>query len=140
GALKHMTSTKPTHRTRRVLAALTLPALAALAAAALWAPSAGADLSDFGLDSSSASVSTTQAGAHPDLTVAFTLKLDGNGDPFAQAKQVKIDLPPGLIGNPQAYPKCPMVEFGSIFTPDGNSGGGQCPVDSQVGVVATDLG
>ena len=130
-----MTPTKPTHRRRRVFAALTLPALGALLAAALWAPSASADLSDYGLVSVSGSETSSQAGAHPDLTVGFAVKLDSEGFPFAKTETVKTDLPAGLIGNPQGYPQCPMAEFGALTSGFGGGAGGECPQDSQVGIV-----
>src|SRR5262249_10897028 len=107
--------------------------------AVLWAPVASAAFSDYGLQSVNASETTTQAGAHPDLTLGFFLKLDADGNPFAETRAVKIDLPPGLIGNPTAYPRCPMSEFGALTTAFSGPGGGQCPLDSQVGAVPVNL-
>src|SRR5262249_39218861 len=103
GASKPMTTAKAPKRPRRALATLTLSALAVFAWAVL-APSANADVSDYGLQSVSASETSSQAGAHPDLTIGFHVKLDANNSPFAQTKEVKIELPPGLIGDPQGYP------------------------------------
>jgi hypothetical protein len=121
------------------LTALSLPALGALAAAAICAPSASADLSDFGLQSVSVSETTTQAGAHPDLTMAFSLKTASTGEPFARLKEADVALPPGLIGDPQGYPECPMAEFAALTSGLGGAAGGECPQDSQVGVVSIDL-
>jgi hypothetical protein len=97
-----------------------------------------ADFSDYGIDSVSASLSTSQAGAHPDLTQAITLKTDpatpagGNGahQPYAATRDITIALPPGLIGNPTAVPQCTNQQFLSAFA------GGGCPLESQVGLVS----
>ncbi len=42
-------------------------------------------------------------------------------------RDVLVDLPQGLIGNPQAIPSCSRQDFEG-FQPD-------CPVDSQVGTL-----
>jgi hypothetical protein len=68
----------------------------------------------------------TQAGGHPfALTskVTFASELvGGTRVPTNEAKDVAIDLPPGLLANPQAVSSCQ------------SSQAEQCPVDSQVGV------
>ena len=56
-----------------------------------------------------------QAGGHP-FALTSTVHF-GDGDP----KDIIIDLPPGLLANPQAVPSCPALAQ-------------QCPPDSQVGV------
>jgi hypothetical protein len=54
----------------------------------------------------------TQAGGHPyELTATFSMNLttDRSGKPEvtdANPKDVRTELPPGLIGNPEATPKC----------------------------------
>lgn len=96
-----------------------------------------AAFSDYGLQSVSATTSTTQAGAHPDVTIDFNLKTDpasepdtnGNRQPYARLRSVKVDLPPGLVGNPNAVPKCTVEQFASF-----NTGGEGCPQDTQVGI------
>jgi hypothetical protein len=66
--------------------------------------------------------STSQAGGHPDLESQFTL---GNpGEPEA-AKNVSVNLPEGVFGNPNAVPRCSSVEF-ALF---------ECPAFSQVGKI-----
>ena len=45
--------------------------------------------------------------------------------PTRDPKDIVADLPPGLIGNPMAVPRCALVDF---------TRGGDCPVSSQVGV------
>jgi hypothetical protein len=53
-----------------------------------------------------------RAGAHPDHLVtrfAFTTNADGSVD--RNVREVAIDLPPGLIGDPTAAPTCPRSRF-----------------------------
>ncbi len=68
------------------------------------------------------SASTTQAGAHPDLTVGVDLA--SPGDPEA-AQDIRVDLPAGFAVNPTATPKC----TGAAFTAE------ECPASTQVGTV-----
>jgi hypothetical protein len=62
-----------------------------------------------------AGTEVTQAGAHPDATVEFTLRstLDANGQrvPDGSVKDVAVELPAGLVGNPQATPRCLHAVF-----------------------------
>jgi hypothetical protein len=57
-----------------------------------------------------AATSTRQAGAHPDVTTAFTLNTVGVATPAGNLKDVKVDLPPGLVGNTVGMPRCPGAE------------------------------
>jgi len=105
----------------------------ALALTLLIAPRANAD---FGIVPGSYSVTSTtlQAGAHPDLTVAFAFNLAGTPPdelPDENAKTIKVGLPAGFIGDPQAVPRCP-TDFLSSHT--------FCPTDTQVGVLTYTLG
>ncbi|HEX7245610.1 MAG TPA: hypothetical protein VF245_08605 [Solirubrobacterales bacterium] len=54
-----------------------------------------------------------QAGAHPySYTVEFELKTDGSGQSEGGSmRDVIIDAPPGLVGNPNAIPSCPRQSF-----------------------------
>lgn len=77
----------------------------------------------------------SQAGGHPDrVTVSFELKTkpgeyNGNPQPVADGnvRDLVIDLPPGLAGDPLAVPTCPRRLFDE-FQP-------ACPVASRVGIV-----
>ena len=98
-------------------------------------------LADFGIASVDGSVTNqdgtvdTQAGSHPyQLTTSFTL--NSTAPSFGQAgltpdgnvKDVNVDLPRGLVGNPAGLPQCPqekLVVGGTIFS--------DCPAASQVG-------
>jgi hypothetical protein len=80
----------------------------------------------------SADVSTTQAGAHPDATTSFNLTLAPTfaeqAEHGAMLKGSVVDLPPGVVGNPEAVQKCTTDQLAtSSFT--------DCPFASQVGVV-----
>ena len=110
---------------RRRIALLTL---VAAAAAAFSAPARAADEFDkYAVESVSTSLSTTQAGAHADFTTAFELTLKG-GKPYAATRDVDVALPPGIIGNPQNFPRCTVAQFGNDVQKS------ECPVDSQLGI------
>ncbi len=124
-------------KTRRDRA--TIGGIAAVAALFIALTPGGADaaFSDYGFASAGASTTTSQAGDHPDLNLAFELKTDpasetdptGLKAPYARTKDLTIELPPGLIGNPNAILQCTTEQF-VTFT----LGGEGCPQDSQVGV------
>jgi hypothetical protein len=90
-------------------------------------------LTSFDSSATNADGSTdTQAGSHPfQLTTSLNLttKLDpsGNAEPSSSLKTVDVALPPGMIGDPTATPRCPHAQLNSLFL--------SCPADSQVGVV-----
>jgi hypothetical protein len=114
-----------------LLAAVTAVAALSLSTSAAWAieiTSVGASMTDL------AGNAERQAGAHPDLRVRFVLPPNDPGDPLKGPKEqphsFEIDTPPGLVGNPEAMPKCP--ETGLKAAANGN--GAKCPVATQVGV------
>lgn len=94
----------------------------------------------FGIESVQASLSNTEAGAHPDLTFSFDIKHDPEGKPnpfglrngYATTRQVRFELPPGLIGDPNVLgvpQQCTVQELATFADP-----GGGCPNGSQVGI------
>ena len=117
--------------------------LTLLSAFALGVSSASADPSEYGIESSSANLSTAQAGGHPDVQLAFQLKTDpasfpdpkGLHEPFARTRNLTVELPPGLIGNPNAVSQCTPIQFESYTTKTGDG----CPFGSQVGVAILQL-
>jgi hypothetical protein len=109
------------------LPSIAAAALVALAACASSAPAAD-EFDKYALESASVSLSTDQAGAHADLTTGFVLSRTPGGKPYAQTESVEVHLPPGMIGNPQAVPRCTVTQLGNI--PEES----ECPIDSQVGV------
>jgi hypothetical protein len=76
-------------------------------------------------------VTTTLAGSHPhsasaSFDLAYAPNEDGILAPLENLKDAIVELPPGLVGNPQAVAECTNAEFAS-----GTRG---CPAESQVGV------
>jgi hypothetical protein len=100
------------------------------------APGARADASEYGLASLEASLSTYQAGAHPDFSLNVGVREDpttptnpvGLHDSYAATRDIVVELPPGLIGNPNAVGECSFQQL-----TEWNLGSG-CPNDSQVGI------
>ncbi len=105
-----------------------------------------------GLEVQNVSVSATnqdgspdvQAGSHPfQLTTFFTLSGPEIGSVLKEPsellnqpnlKDVKLELPPGFVGNPEATPKCHYQEF----IKSGNNGSGSaCPNDTVLGYEIT---
>jgi hypothetical protein len=79
----------------------------------------------------------TQAGSHP-FQLTTTIALNQTADPTKPPEAVKdlhLDLPPGLIGNPTPFPQCTLIKF------IGNAGEGQdfCPDDTVVGIASVNF-
>jgi hypothetical protein len=70
--------------------------------------------------------STTQAGAHPDLTVDTSFSLDPTSD---DVKSVGVLLPQGLVGDPNAADRCSA----SAFAAD------NCPASTKVGTTTASV-
>lgn len=87
----------------------------------------------YAVESASVALSDTQAGAHADFTTGFTLSQD-QGEAYALTRDLEVHLPPGMIGNPQNFPRCTIGQFGGA--PEES----ECPLDSQVGVTEVTLG
>jgi hypothetical protein len=123
---------------RRYVLVAGLIALTVLASGSLLASSAKAD---FGIESFGAQVAhsdltaATQAGTHPYIASArfrFNSHQDPDGGGFGTVpdgdpRDVEVDLPPGLVGNPQAVPPCNFEEML-------NDPGFRCPTKTQVGL------
>jgi hypothetical protein len=98
--------------------------------------SADSESEKYALETVEASLSTSQAGAHADLTTVIGLTHTESGvpAPYALTRDVEVHLPPGMIGNPQEIPRCTITQLGLL--PEES----ECPVDSQVGVTVVRLG
>lgn len=114
--------------------------IAVMATLALAAPSAfseaaqaSGEFDKYALESASASLSTGQAGAHADFTIAFKLTEKEN-NPYALTRDVEFHLPPGVFGNPQAVPRCTVAQLGSEPIES------ECPLGSQVGITKIGVG
>jgi hypothetical protein len=75
----------------------------------------------------------TQAGSHPseastDFHINTLFTPAGQLTTSEAIKNVSVELPPGVVGNPQALPTCSISAFAQ-------AGSGGCPRDSQVGVI-----
>jgi hypothetical protein len=73
----------------------------------------------------------TQAGFHPytaTTTFTYSSQVDPNGLewPAEDLKDAIVKLPPGLVGNPLAYPRCTAAQLAAAAN---------CPPESQVGTV-----
>ena len=70
----------------------------------------------------------TQAGSHPfEVSTQIDFATEG-GSPTRNVKDIDVELPAGLIGDPSATPHCTMAQLNAPFT--SNEG---CPENSQVG-------
>ena len=107
-----------------------LSALCALAPLAFASQASAAEEFDkYEVKSAGASLSSNQAGAHADMTIAFALtEEEKEHKPFARTRDLFISLPPGVIGNPQNLPRCTIAQLGE--EPKKN----ECPQDAQVGI------
>jgi hypothetical protein len=113
--LRNNTGSARPSRSRRLLVAVI--ALVASLTAMAGVAQAEQTINDFTVTSS-----TTQAGAHPDLTGSFSLNLPG--EPEA-AKNILVNLPTGIFGNPGGILKCSAAEF--VLS--------ECSPDSQAGII-----
>jgi hypothetical protein len=101
----------------------------------------------FGVESVSASLASTQegvpaaqAGAHPDLNFDVTIRRDPLSAPnvfelqdsFAATRDIRIETPPGLIGDPNVLGTPQQCTPPELFS--WNEPGGGCPNGSQVGI------
>lgn len=91
-------------------------------------------------DAEAAGAQDTQAGDHPSaLVTAFDIntlispnsQLGGAAVGVQDLKDVVVDLPLGVVGNPQATPKCPEYDL--------TGGVSRCPGDTVIGTIALNL-
>ncbi|MFZ1153794.1 MAG: hypothetical protein WAN93_02695 [Solirubrobacteraceae bacterium] len=84
----------------------------------------------FGLaaDSVFTAVSTRQAGAHANVTTSFTMNTSALHVSAGDPRDVRFDLPPGLVGNTVGMPQCTAAKARE---------GGQCPSDTVIGLATS---
>jgi len=112
---------------------------AVLAALVLGLVSASSAQAAFSLENAAVSLSgpdggfLRQAGAHPDLRVHFdfpfdptTRLLEGN------AKDVRLDLPVGMVGDPTVVPQCAV----NLLVPVSDPSNTKCPPETQIGIAS----
>jgi hypothetical protein len=75
----------------------------------------------------------SQAGSHPhSYTVNMKFNTDGSGHTEGgEVRDIIVDLPPGLVGNPQAVPRCSRQLFEGINP--------SCPGNTQIGVLRVNI-
>ncbi len=128
------------NRAQKILRRALVSASACLALIAIAAPAAQADLefSKTGvLVDAINGEATRQAGGHPDFTFDFMLPQittirDGFEvtGPAEGVRDVDLDLPPGMVGNPTPFPTCTMEQLIGAA----NSNIQTCPISSQIGI------
>jgi hypothetical protein len=129
------------NRAQKMLRKALVTVSGCLLLAALTAPSASAALefqrTEVTLKDAGGAYSR-QAGAHSDFTFLFSIKTevkprDGieTESPAEAMRDVILDLPPGLIANPNKFPTCTMEKLAGV------PGGAipNCPIESQIGIV-----
>jgi hypothetical protein len=113
--------------------------LAATLATFVLVAGAQADPSEYAIQAASAEASSTQAAGHPDFTVGFSLTRGPGGIPHSATHNLFFDIPPGLLANPGAVPRCSAAQFAGTDVNDPSNQTG-CPQSSQVGISRVDLG
>jgi hypothetical protein len=82
----------------------------------------------------------TQAGSHP-LALTTKLEVETREDPKiglvpdGAVKDLRIEFPAGMVGNPTAVPQCTSADFAAL-----KGGGSSCPDASAVGVAELEIG
>jgi hypothetical protein len=122
------TTTSPSLGRRLGRGLLAIWAVAIAAVALATSPASAED--GFGIvpGSFTATTASTQAGAHADATTSFTFNTGPDGYPVGTVKDVVVDLPAGVAGNPESFPTCNAGQLVTMPIP-------LCPVDSQLGDV-----
>ncbi|HTA98623.1 MAG TPA: hypothetical protein VK730_13385 [Solirubrobacteraceae bacterium] len=84
-----------------------------------------------------AATSNSQAGAHPNVTTAFEINTSETDENGGDPKDVRFDLPPGLVGSTVGMPRCSMnrVIEANAAVPRTSP----CPDDTMVGVATVSL-
>ncbi len=79
----------------------------------------------------------TQAGSHPfQLTSVIALNQAAEVTvPPAAVKDLRFNLPPGLIGNPTPFAQCPLTKF----LANASEGQNFCPDDTVVGIASVSI-
>lgn len=87
------------------------------------APSFGLETLDSWFSNADGTIDT-QAGSHPySLSLAFYVNNTGSV-PAGEVRDILVNAPPGIIGDPQAIPRCTRSQLNAE----------ECPADSQIGM------
>ncbi len=75
----------------------------------------------------------TQAGSHPfAFTTSLEMNLSGPEETDGSLRELFLDLPPGLVANTTAYPRCTELAFSEL-----DEGVNACPLDTAVGILVS---
>ncbi|HTR74156.1 MAG TPA: hypothetical protein VMH33_02720 [Solirubrobacterales bacterium] len=103
-----------------------------MALGSLGSPAAGAQAA-FGIQSLTATPYNAdhtidlRAGSHPfEYNLRFVMNQDAEGTPEGTLRDLIADLPAGMIGDPQALPRCSGADFEGAVP--------HCPGDTQIGI------
>jgi hypothetical protein len=118
-----------TYNARVIARASLLAALLALVAAPAAHAAFGIDLATGGLARTDGLFSR-QAGEHADVNIRIELARTVDNLADGSVRDIKVDLPPGLVGNSTAAATC---DFDHLI-PAGGSPNVDCPIASQVGI------
>ncbi len=124
------------NRAQRIYRRALMTVSAVLALGVLAAPSASAffEFSEVGVLVNDRSGNyTRQAGAHPDFTFDFAVPAN-EGVPAEAVRDVDLDLPVGMVGNPTPFPTCTMEQLTGPIGVNNQI----CPVSSQIGRINLD--
>lgn len=130
-------SSSPRNRVRHaMLAVLALIAICAIGAST--ASAAEFEITEFGASLTDSGAPELQAGAHADVTttVGFPTEIDPVTEKevvLENAKNIIVDTPPGVIGNPTAVPACAPVDLAK-------QGVAACSENSQIGTATLKFG
>lgn len=80
-----------------------------------------------------AAVSSSQAGAHANVTTQFALSNSSSKTATKFPRDVRFDLPPGLVGSAKSMPQCEMHRVTIMLQ---ESPSEYCPRDTMVGMAA----
>lgn len=91
-----------------------------------------------------AAVSSTRAGAHPNVTTAFGMNVNTEGGgpaPAGYAKDISFELPRGLVGSTKSIPRCDVqaLREAEEKSKEAERTPYPCPQDSMVGMAAVTL-
>ena len=81
--------------------------------------------------------SSTQAGAHENLTTSFDFEHEPNGATHDDVREVTVNLPEGFDGNNTAVPTCSPADLLSFTGANGQVP--LCPIASQIGLISFHL-
>jgi hypothetical protein len=75
----------------------------------------------------------TMAGSHPyGYTVSFAFNSNAKGLAEGNVRDIEVDLPLGLVGNPRALPRCSRQDFDTGHETN-------CPGNTQVGILEANV-